>query len=263
MFKAEDHTFAVCAYKESPYLEECVQSLKRQVVASNIIVCTSTPNDYIREVCEKHSLELYVSNQPSGIARDWNFAMGRAKTPLVTIAHQDDVYKAGYLDSALRHLNSAAKPLIYFCGYSELRAEGEVLDNTLLKVKKTMLKPLAGGKRASSMRARRRILAFGDPVCCPSVTYVMENLPMPLFAEGYHGSLDWQMLERVSNLEGAFLYDPEPLMSHRIHKGSETSSLIESNLRSQEDYDMFCKFWPKPIASAIAKLYSLGEKSNG
>ena len=67
MFKAEDHTFAVCAYKESPYLEECVQSLKRQVVASNIIVCTSTPNDYIREVCEKHSLELYVSDRPAAL----------------------------------------------------------------------------------------------------------------------------------------------------------------------------------------------------
>lgn len=263
MFKAEDHTFAVCAYKESPYLEDCIRSLKGQTFASNIIVCTSTPNDYIRGICEKHSLELHVSDGPSGIARDWNFAMSSVGTKLVTIAHQDDVYKPGYLESALRYLNSADKPLLYFCGYSELREEGEVFDNTLLKVKMAMLKPLAGGKRASSKRVRRRILAFGDPVCCPSVTYAMDNLPMPLFAEGYQGSLDWQMLERVSNLEGSFLYEPEPLMSHRIHEGSETSSLIESNLRSQEDYDMFCKFWPKPVAAVIAKLYSLGEKSNG
>ncbi len=263
MFKAEDHTFAVCAYKESPYLEDCIASLRDQDTASNIIVCTSTPNDYIRGICKKHSLELYVSDGPSGIAHDWNFAMSCAKTPLVTIAHQDDVYKAGYLTSALEHLNSAQKPLIYFCGYSELRDEGEVLDNTLLKVKRLMLKPLAAGRRAASKSTRRRILAFGDPVCCPSVTYVVGNLPMPLFEEGYHGSLDWQMLEKVSNLEGSFLYDAEPLMSHRIHEGSETSSLIQSNLRSQEDYDMFCKFWPKPVAAAISKLYSLGEKSNG
>lgn len=263
MFKATDHTFAVCAYKESPYLEDCVVSLQAQDVSSRIIVCTSTPNDYIQGVCDRHSLELFVSDQPSGIARDWNFAMASAGTKLMTIAHQDDVYKPGYLESALRYLNSADTPLIYFCGYSELREEGEVFDNTLLKVKKAMLKPLAGGKHASSKRARRRILAFGDPVCCPSVTYVMGNLPMPLFEEGYHGSLDWQMLERVSNLVGSFLYDPEVLMSHRIHEGSETSSLIESNLRSQEDYDMFCKFWPRPVASVISRLYNTSQKSNG
>lgn len=263
MFTVRDHTFVVCAYKESPYLEECISSLLGQTLNPNIIVCTSTPNQSIQAVCDKYNLPLNVSNGPSGIARDWNFAMSCAKTPLVTIAHQDDVYKSGYLESAIRLLNSENKPLIYFCGYSELRVEGEVFDNTLLKVKRLMLKPMASGKRASSRVTRRRILAFGDPVSCPSVTYVVDNLPMPLFEDGYHGSLDWQMLEKVSNLDGSFLYDPEPLMSHRIHEDSETSSLIESDLRSQEDYDMFCKFWPKPIASAIAKLYSLGEKSNG
>ena len=40
----DKHTFAVCAYKESPYLEACIQSLLDQTVRTDIIVATSTPN---------------------------------------------------------------------------------------------------------------------------------------------------------------------------------------------------------------------------
>ena len=37
------HTFAVCAYKDSPYLEACIRSLTEQQVKTDVICCTSTP----------------------------------------------------------------------------------------------------------------------------------------------------------------------------------------------------------------------------
>ena len=37
------HTFAVCAYGDSPYLESCIRSLVRQPGNPEIICCTSTP----------------------------------------------------------------------------------------------------------------------------------------------------------------------------------------------------------------------------
>ena len=55
------HTFVICAYKESAYLEECILSLKQQTVKSNIIMITSTPNDYIRTLAEKHEIPLKVN----------------------------------------------------------------------------------------------------------------------------------------------------------------------------------------------------------
>lgn len=48
MEEFKNHTFVICAYKESKYLEECIESLEKQIVKSNIIMCTSTPNDYIK-----------------------------------------------------------------------------------------------------------------------------------------------------------------------------------------------------------------------
>ena len=49
-YQNTDHTFAVCAYKESPYLESCIKSLISQTVKSNIIVCTSTPCEFIENM---------------------------------------------------------------------------------------------------------------------------------------------------------------------------------------------------------------------
>ena len=86
------HTFAICAYKESEYLEECIKSLVNQEVSSNIILATSTPNDFIKGLCDKYGIEMYVNTGDSGITQDWNFAYAQADAEYVTIAHQDDVY---------------------------------------------------------------------------------------------------------------------------------------------------------------------------
>ena len=51
------HTFVICAYKESPYLEECVESLKNQEQQSNILMVTSTPNEYIEKISRKYGIE--------------------------------------------------------------------------------------------------------------------------------------------------------------------------------------------------------------
>ena len=47
-YTGKNHTFAICAYKESPFLEECIQSLLGQTIPSTIIIVTSTDNAYIK-----------------------------------------------------------------------------------------------------------------------------------------------------------------------------------------------------------------------
>ena len=62
-YQNTDHTFAVCAYKESPYLESCIKSLVNQKVKSNIIVCTSTPCEFIENMAKKYDLPYYVGKE--------------------------------------------------------------------------------------------------------------------------------------------------------------------------------------------------------
>ena len=90
------HTFAICAYKDSPYLDACIHSLKRQSVKSKIILCTSTPSPFLEAMAKIHDIPLYVRDGKSDIQDDWNFACEKADTRLVTIAHQDDCYHRDY-----------------------------------------------------------------------------------------------------------------------------------------------------------------------
>ena len=77
-------------------MDACVRSVKDQEVTSNILIVTSTPNEYIKNIAKKYEVPLYIREGKSDIAQDWNFAYEQAKTELVTITHQDDIYCSNY-----------------------------------------------------------------------------------------------------------------------------------------------------------------------
>ena len=105
-YTGKNHTFAICAYKESPFLEECIQSLLGQTIPSTIIIVTSTDNAYIQNMAEKYHLELFINHGESGITQDWMFAYRSARTELMTIAHQDDTYDRLYTETVLQHTSA-------------------------------------------------------------------------------------------------------------------------------------------------------------
>ena len=121
MYTGEQHTFAICAYKESVFLEDAIKSVKHQSVRSNIIMVTSTPNVLIEELSKKYEIPLFINDGEAGIAGDWNFGYQKADTELVTICHQDDIYEKHYVEKILKKVNQSKKPLIAFCDYGELR----------------------------------------------------------------------------------------------------------------------------------------------
>lgn len=259
---SKKHTFVICAYKESPFLEECIVSLKKQTCKSNIIIVTSTPNAYISRLGEKYEIEVEVNTGEAGIVQDWNFGYSQCQTPYITIAHQDDIYMPHYAERAVEHLEKSKKPLIYFSDYCELRNGRQVRSNKLLFVKRVLLSPLRVKVLQKSRFVRRMSLAFGNGICCPAVSFAAKNLPDKVFTVGFRSCEDWEAWERLSRMHGEFLYDPQILMAHRIHEGSETSIIIGDNARSKEDYEMFCRFWPKWFAKILIKFYSASEKSN-
>ena len=272
-FSPKDHTWALCAYGESPYLEECIQSLKAQTKESRIIISTSTPGEYIDGIAKKYGIPVY-SHEGGGIGRDWNAAYDLAETALVTIAHQDDLYEPEYTEEMLKEVNRSREPILFFSDYDELRViEGRageddpqivrVHENKNLKIKRVMLTPLKGRMFRNSRVVRRRILSIGSAICCPSVTYVKAKTGDTIFSTEMKVSLDWDQWEKQSRKKGAFVYSPKVLMLHRVHEGSETTRLIADRTRSREDLEMFERFWPKGIAKRLAKKYAKSEESNG
>ena len=209
------HIFAICAYKESKYLEECIKSLKNQTVKSDIILATSTPNDFIKGLCKKYDIPMYVNDGEHGITQDWKFAYSKADAEYVTIAHQDDIYGRHYAEKVIGMLDSVKKPIIFFSDYGEIRNGERVKSNKLLNIKRVMLSPLRIKAFWGSIFVRRRILSLGSPICCPAVTFVKKNCPEVVFQHGFRADEDWEAWEMLSKREGAFVYCKRLLVYHR------------------------------------------------
>lgn len=256
------HTFVICAYKESPYLDECIESLKNQSVKSEIIIVTHTPCDYISDMAAKYDLTLFVNEGEGGITQDWNFGLSKVKTRFATIAHQDDTYEPDYTKELLSRMRKCKKSLIAFADYYELRGEEKVDRTKMLNIKRFMLLPLRPWFTWKSRFIRRRILSFGDAICCPSVMYCLDNLEQPIFHNHFICCEDWEAWEKLSRLEGEFVYVPKSLMSHRIHEESTTTKTLEQGGRIAENMEMYQKFWPKWVAKLINHFYTDSEKSN-
>lgn len=256
----DNHTFALCAYKESRYLGDAILSILNQTDKSNLIVTTATPNEFIEKTCKSYGVRLIVNNSKPGIGSDWNFAFDACDTDFVTVFHQDDLVDSRYTE---RLFNKAGEDFILaFTDYNEMREGALVKSNLLLLVKRLMLLPMLMPGAQSSIFIRRMILSMGCPICCPSVTFNKRLVGDMRFSLDFKCNLDWDYWERASKLKGRFVYVPEPLVVHRIHEESATTKLIGENIRGSEDMIMYKRFWNDSIASFIYSFYSLSQKSN-
>lgn len=255
------HTFSVLAYRESPYLEDCIQSALAQEYPSKVVIATSTPNQHIKNLAKKYNLPLKVNDKKAGIGADFDFALQAGETELVTIAHQDDIYDPSYSQAMVQAYQKHPNSLVIFPDYYELRNGERVEWNTLLRVKHFLLWPLrfTSGK---SQFTKRLALRFGDPIGCPAVTFNTQKVQPPLFDNEMKNNVDWHAWEVLSKQPGNFTFVDQKLMGHRIHADSATTENIQDRTRTKEDYEILQRFWPKWIAKRIAKLDAKSEKSN-
>lgn len=255
------HTFVVLAYKESEYLEECIKSVTNQSYHSKVVIATTTDNDYIRKLAKKYKLEVVVEDHTS-IGGDFDFAVRTGKTPLVTVAHQDDIYEKDYANSVVEAYRKYQDSSIIFTDYYEIRGKDKVFTNTNLKIKRILLFPLRLKCLSKFCFIKRLSLRFGNSICCPAVTFVKDNCPDEIFNSPYQCNIDWFAWEKLSKLKGRFLYIKSKLMAHRISEESTTTDIIKNGIRTKEDYEIYCKFWPKWFAKFINLFYKNSEKSN-
>ena len=256
----KNHTFVICAYKESQYLEECIKSLKAQTVKSNIILSTSTPCEYIQNMASKYNIEVFVNDGKTGIGPDWNYAVSKAKTDYVTVAHQDDVYDERFVECVKEAVDKNDDIIMLFTNHKEIRNGKVVKNNINLNIKLIMTFPLRFFKKSKFIK--KLMLYFGNPISCPSVTLNTSIVGKRPYREDMNSNIDWGTWIDFIEKEGSFIYLRPCLTYHRVHSESETTKCINSNKRIQEDYEMFCRFWPKWFAKFIMIFYKHSVKAN-
>lgn len=255
------HTFVVLAYKESSYLEECIKSVLNQKYKSKVVIATSTPNKYISDIANKYNLEIIENKNHKNIGGDFDFALSCGNTEIVTIAHQDDIYDYEYSYEIVENYKKNKDAIILFSDYYELRDKERVYSNTNLKIKRILLLPLRIFKGKSKI-IKRSSIRFGNAICCPAVSFVKNKTKDNVFSCDFKCDVDWYAWEKLSHLNGSFVFISKPLMGHRVHSESTTTEIIHDNIRTKEDLEMFKKFWPNFIAKKINKFYMKSEDSN-
>ncbi len=253
------HTFVIPVFGESEYLRDCIKSLKKQTVPSNIILTSANETEFLKNISKEFNVPYYINKDGNQIGKDWNYALEKADTDLVTIAHQDDVYLNNYLEQILSKVESNPDSVIYFTDYHEIRDDKVVRDNLNLKIKKLLLTPQ---KLFPSKFSQNFAIMLGSAICCPAVTYNKSILGDYKFNETLKSNLDWMAWVDFHKSGQNFSYIPKALMLHRIHAGSETSNQIKESNRQNEDLIVLKRFWPKGIAQFIEYFYKKSEIRN-
>jgi glycosyltransferase involved in cell wall biosynthesis len=249
-------TFVVPAYKNSPYLEECIQSLLAQTIPCRIIITTSTPNEAIRALSRKFEIPLIENNQGGSITKDWGFALTQAHKNIVTLAHQDDLYDPLYAEKILSTFNAHPQCAIAFTDSSELINCTIYKNNKRELIKKILRKIAFGmGDTINSKAQYRLLLGFGCPIPCPSVAYNFNILNNFSFSDKFSVNLDWDAWSRMANDGYPISYIRAGLVTHRIHADAETQKGIKENRREKEDLEIFLRYWPPFFAKILLRLY--------
>lgn len=249
------HTFAISAYQDSPYLEACIRSLKKQTVPASVILCTSTPSPYIDGMAKKYGIPVYVRDGASAIRDDWNFACRMADSRLVTIAHQDDIYHKNYLKTLLDQFKRYPDMTLFTSDYINIKGgKLKQLDIELL-IKRILRLPLRIPALNHLTWVKKSVLLFGNPIGCPACTYNKELLGDPVFTSPYKFALDWDTIWTLAEKPGRFICVEKPLLYYRIHEGATTKECIRDHSRLREETEMFRKFWPEPVVKLLIHYY--------
>lgn len=257
------HTFVICAYKESEYLEECVRSLEKQTVRTNIIMATSTPNVYIKNIAEKYQIPLYIRDGQSDIRDDWNFAYNKASTDWVTIAHQDDVYDPHYSEEMIRKLKTVKNPIAYVTDYIPIKNGKIGPRDANSRIRRFLRKPLKNNRLARTRFWKRAVLSLGNSICCPAVTYNKKVLGGSFFTSELKYNIDWDTFLKFADIDGTFAYTDKPLTYYRVHDGATSKEFIVDHRREKDDIYMFSKFWPGWVVKIIMHFYKAAYKTYG
>ena len=258
------HAFVVAAYGDSPMLGTCIESIAGQSrTGSDVLITTSTPSDYLRRIAAKYRLPLVINPSRGNIGSDWNFALAAADAAYVTIAHQDDAYQPDYLQRMMDAVAGVQDLAIAFSDFVETSPAGPRPVHLNLRIKRFLTQRAFGRRDVIRDQASKlRMLAWGNPVCCPSVLFNRARLGEFRFSEALSSNLDWEAWRQLASRAGAFVYIRAPLVTRHIHARSETSALIADNRRLEEDRVMFERFWPAPVAAMITRIYRASYRAN-
>ena len=253
-----DYAAVILAYGDSPFLEGCLASWAAQTRPVQRLIATSTPSAFIDAAAARFGVPVIVNPDGGGIAQDWNFGLTASDARYVTLAHQDDVYDPRFAEQTLAAFAAEPGAAACFTRYQEIDDAGAPTGSKISRIKGLIESTILGDRTTVRGARMRAYLSFGNPLPCSSVTFDRHKLPDFAFSPQLKSNLDWDAWLRLCRQGVVFARVPARLVGRRHNELTETSRLIKSGRRAQEDLTLFRRLWPPPLAELIAWLYRAG-----
>ena len=245
------HTFVILAYLENDNLLECVKSVLNQTVKSNVIIATSTKNDYIIDLASEYGLGVMVNDKPSNKGSDYNYALNAFDTELVTIAHQDDVYDRNYVKEIINCYKNNQDTSIIITNYYGILDDQRINGNKEITTSRFLVKPLEYKKFQNKKYFKLRSLKYKQSFCTSSVTYVKRNIKNDFFPTNLTYNNDWQAFIELAKSDCKFVYINKKLVGYRLN------NKVINDDRIKEDILIYKELWPNFIIDYLYKKKEL------
>ncbi len=214
---AEIVTIVMATLNGAAHLPAQLASIARQAHPWRLFVSDDGSSDATLEIlvdfARHHSVTVVQGPGRGTAAANFMSALCHPALPAgpVALADQDDVWFAGRLSRAMRHLAGASGPALY-------GSESVLTDDRLVPLRRSRSGPLRPG--------------FGNALCqnlFGGHTIVM-NAPAldlirragPPLGIAYH---DWWIYQLIAGAEGKLLLDPRPTARYRQHQGNSLGGL--------------------------------------
>lgn len=237
------HSFVIIAEGENDNLEECIKSIKKQSVKTNVLLITDNENDFVMDIASEYGLGVMIYHEDE-MMNKYNFALTCVSTELVTIVNQNDIYDRNYAKEVLKVYKNNPKASLIFTNCYEIFKDKKNIRNKRLFKRRMMVKWLKYSKFNNKKYFKKLALKYFNALYPSSVTYVTSNLPHPFF-EDYSIYNEWVSYNKLVGDNLAWVYIETPLVAYR------SDALVDSKENTLLKKQIYKLFWPNWLIDFI------------
>lgn len=235
---APEITIAIPVFNGARFVEATLRSILAQTISTFklIVFDDASEDDSVRLVTEVAADRALVvrSFHRLGITANWNRALASASTGYLVIAHQDDLYEPGYLESMATLLDQSPNAFMAHCRASAIDREGSNLDSTAERYKDRFWPDSDPFEREPEQEID--ILRRGNYVMCPSVMLRVDaTRRIGVFNERYQFVADWDYWLRGLDSGFTMTGTRQRLLKYRRHPDNATRQAERSLVRFEEE----------------------------
>lgn len=232
-------TFAIPCRNAGPHLRPLLESLVAQQRQDfELLLVDDASTDGSAELARSvvgDRISIHRNDRPLGIGGNWNRCIALTKTPLLCLAHQDDVYRPEYLSVMSAALEARPRASVAHCRAFTLDAAGREFVAPTERYKDRFWK---GHSRRGAPALYASLLA-GNWIVAPSALFRTQALrEAGGFAEHLRFVLDWELWLRLLRAGAELVGVEDRLVGYRRHEASATAAEERSHNRYKEEHEV-------------------------